>query len=132
MTERVNNELELLKSKYPDLVFIEEGMWVKILNYPVPPGWNREKTDIVFQIPVQYPGSNPYAFFVLSGMQYNGTKPVNNYTEPSDVKPAFDGNWGKFSWLPDDGEWRPTADIHSGSNLYNWVEGFRIRFKEGL
>lgn len=131
MIDRIKEELGLLKSKYPDLIFIEEGQWVFIPKYPLPTGWNRTETDIAFQIPIQYPGGAPYSFHVHSGIQFNKTKP-NNYVEPSDVKPPFDGGWGKFSWQPETPPWMPQTEIHAGSNLYIWVLGFHARFKEGL
>jgi hypothetical protein len=131
MSERLQKELELLKQRYPELVFLEEGMWVQIPNFPLPDGWNRKTSDVVFQIPPQYPGGPPYGILVPAGIQFKGTRP-QNYTEPSDVRPPFEGEWGKFSWQPSDGQWNPTADIFSGSNLINWVEGFRQRFKEGI
>lgn len=128
LDERIQKELELLRTRY-DVAFVEEGRWVRIASYPLPPGWDRAATDVAFQIPVGYPGTQPYGIYVLVGISFNSNKP-NNYEEPAPTQPSFEGTWGIFSWQPDE-PWHATADIISGSNLMNWVIGFAIRFKEG-
>ncbi len=108
-----------------------EGHWVRIPSYSMPPGWNRTATEAAFQIPVGYPGTPPYGFYVQAGLTFNGQRP-NNYTEPAGNRPPFDGTWGVFSWAPGDGQWRATADLSTGCNLLNWVLGFTARLKEGV
>lgn len=131
MEERIIKELELLRAKFPDLQYKEEGHWILIPAYPLHEGWNKTITDVAFQIPIGYPGTPPYAFHVPVGLQFNGNKP-NNYQEPTQNVPPFPGAWGTFSWSPDNGQWRATADLVSGSNLLNWALGFANRFKEGI
>ena len=130
MEERIEKELALLKQRYPDLEYKEEGRWVRIPSYLLPEGWNRSATEVVFQIPVGFPGTPPYGIFTPAGLLFNGERP-NNYTEPAPTQPPFMGTWGIFSWMPDDGQWRPTADPVTGSNLLNWVVGFANRFRQG-
>lgn len=126
---RVAAELALLRTYYKDVD--EQGGWVRIRNYPVSgPGWGNELLDIAFQIPTGYPGTPPYGIYVPIGLRYQGNVP-KNYREPADNKPPFDGNWGFFSWTPDDGQWRPTASLVSGSNLLNFVRSFADRLREG-
>jgi hypothetical protein len=129
--ERIDQEIALLMQTYPDLEFITAGHWVRIPSYPLPPDWNRTEHDLAFQIPPAYPGTPPYGFYVVVGIQYKGARP-NNYTEPAGTQPPFAGTWGIFSWQPGDEQWRPTANITSGANLLNWVRGFANRFQEGL
>jgi hypothetical protein len=130
MQERIAQELELLRRYYPSAEYIETGHWVRILGYPLTGNWNRTETDAVFQIPVGYPGTPPYGFYVPSGLRVNSGLP-GSYAEPSGGQPPFPGAWGMFSWSPSEGEWRPTANLSTGSNLANWVRGFADRFKEG-
>lgn len=130
MTERIEQEIKLLKQEYPDLEFKDEGMWVRIPKYPLPKNiWNRDFTQICFQIPAGYPGNPPYGFFVEAGVVLKDTneKPAN-YEEP--LQTPFEGNWGKFSWQHN-GSWCATSDLKSGSNLLNFVRSFRNRLKEG-
>ena len=131
MQERLHQELELLRRRFPHLEYVEAGHWIKVPRYRLVSGWNRPETDVVFQIPVGYPGTPPYGVYVQAGILFNSTKP-NNYAEPSGTQPPFSGTWGIFSWAPADGQWRPAANLSAGSSLLNWVLGFGDRFREGL
>lgn len=129
MEERIRQELALLRTRYPDLDYEPNGQWVRIPVYKLPPDWNLATTAVVFQMPVGYPGTPPYGIYAPAGLLFKGEKP-NNYQEPAPSQPPFGGSWGIFSWGPD-GPWRATADIISGSNLLNWVQGFADRFRDG-
>lgn len=128
MTARIQQEIELLRGQFPYLEHVPNGNWVRILAYPLPAGWSRETSDVAFQIPPAYPGTHPYGVYVPIGLQFRGAAPAN-YKEPADNKPPFSGQWGIFSWQPE--QWRATADLNSGHNLLNWVTGFTVRFNEG-
>lgn len=130
MQERINEELVLIRQRFPSAEYHEEGHWVRIPSYPMPNAWNRSVTDVVFQIQNGHPGTAPYGIYVLSGIQFQGSPP-DKYKEPADNQPPFDGTWGIFSWTLDDGQWKPVADVRKGSNLLNWVLGFADRFREG-
>ena len=129
MTERIQVELSLIQQAFPDMVYQEEGSWVYLPSYPLPKGWNREATDVAFQISDGYPAAPPYGFYVPSGIEFDGTTP-NNYTDPASNQPPFGETWGIFSWAPIDGEWKPTGDARRGSNLLQWARGFANRFQE--
>lgn len=129
MRERIEQELALLRKRYPNLEYKEEGQWVRIPAYPLCEGWSRTSTDVVFQIPVGYPGTSPYGIYTPSGLKFNGSPP-DNYTDPAPNRPTFEGTWAIFSWQID-GQWRATSDLLTGSNLLNWVLTFADRFREG-
>jgi hypothetical protein len=130
MQERINEELALIRARFPGLEYVEAGRWVRIPAYPLPQGWNREATDVAFQIQNGHPGVAPYGIYVPSGIQFDAATPTN-YKEPADNQPSFGGSWGIFSWAPADGQWKPAADVRRGSNLLGWVLGFADRFEEG-
>ena len=130
MRERIQRELDLLKTRFAFEDHLD-GQWVRIMEYPLPSGWNLGSTQLAFQIPVQYPGSPPYGIYVPVGLRFNSQIP-NNYSEPAPTQPPFGGTWGIFSWTTEDGLWYPSADINKGSNLLNWVLGFQGRFREGV
>ena len=129
MQERIDQELTLLRQRYGDVEYRAEGRWVRVPAYRVPPDWNRTVTDVAFQIPIGYPGTQPYGICVPAGLLFKNEKP-NDYVEPADPAPPFDGTWGRFSWTPE-GAWQPSTNITAGSNLVNWVVGFADRFREG-
>ena len=120
----------MLQRRYPDLEYCEEGRWVRLASYPLPTGWNREATDVAFQIGVQGPGTAPYGFYVPVGLRYEAKVPAS-YTEPASTQPPFAGTWGFFSWGVD-GPWFATADVVTGSNYSNYARTFRDRFREGV
>jgi len=130
MEERIGQELEVLRIRFPDLEYKGDGHWLRIPSYPLPAGWSKQSTEVAFQIPVGYPGTPPYGIYTVAGLKFCGTQP-ENYTEPAPAQPPFPGMWGVFSWALVDGQWRPTANINSGPNLLNWVLGFADRFREG-
>jgi hypothetical protein len=130
MPDRIEQELALLRKYYTGLEYVAAGQWIRIPDYRLPEGWNRATTDVAFPIPVGYPGSPPYGIYVPAGVQYQEAKP-KDYTEPASNAPPFAGSWGILSWTPSDGAWRPTANLESGPNLLNYVQGFAARFREG-
>ena len=130
MNDRTEAEINLLKQRYPDLAFEENGLWVFIPSYPLPVAWSATSIDVCFQIPTSYPGTPPYGIYVPAGFRHSTGKP-KNYTEPASTQPPFPGNWGVFSWSPADGAWKPGSEVSNGSNLLNWVLGFSDRFQEG-
>ena len=130
MHERIEAELALIRQRFPGVEHLAEDCWFRVPSYPLPEGWSRSETDVAFQIAPGYPGQPPYGFYVPSGILFQGNTP-KSYTEPASAQPPFGGEWGFFSWAPEDGHWKPTVDIRQGSNLLNWVTGFGERFRDG-
>lgn len=128
MNDRIEQEFALLRRRYPGPEYRDEGRWVRIPAYPLPPGWNRPTTDVAFQIPVGYPGTPPYGICTPEGLLFREQAPDN--CTRADPKPPFGGNWVRFSWQPE-GAWQPAAEITAGSSLLNCVIGFAERFREG-
>ncbi len=128
MEVRIEQELGLLRTRWPELQYDAGGRWVFLPGYPLPAGWNRAVTDLVFQIQVNHPGAAPYGFLTPNGLLYNGNVPTN-YQDPAPTQPPFPGPWGLFSWSPED--WQPHADVAAGSNLFTWAQSFTRRFIEG-
>lgn len=128
MSDRIHDELQLLRKHFPDLEFHEEGRWVLLPLCSLPAGiWELDEAAVCFQIPPGYPGQKPYGFYVSPRVQAKGGGGVSNRTDSAE--PPFAGEWAKFSWdLP---AWQPTADLQTGSNLLNFVLTFRARFEQG-
>lgn len=131
MADRIDEELMLLRTRFPDIEYVPEGRWVRIPTYHLPGDWSRAATEVAFQIQAGHPGAPPYGIYVPASLLFRDARP-NNYTEPANNHPPFPGTWGVFSWQPDDGQWRPAAELTKGSNLLNWVLGFAARFREGV
>lgn len=129
MDDRIQEELALLRTRFPDLVYEPNGRWVRLLGYPLGDGWNREQDDIVFQIQANHPAAAPYGIYVRSGLLFGNARP-GNYTEPAKTAPPFGGTWGLLSWTTED-PWQPKVPAGKGPNLLNWAIGIAQRFKAG-
>ena len=128
MDVRIDSELELLRRYFPALQFLGELRWLRLPGYKLPKGiWDRDRADIAFQIPIGYPGQKPYGFYVNPRLNLLTGANIDNST-PS-TEPPFEGDWLKFSW--DMPEWRPTADLQTGTNLLNFALSFADRLQQG-
>ncbi len=128
MNERIDQELVLLRTVYPDLEWYPQSLWVRIPSYRLPDGvWNASEIELAFQMPQNLPGQQPYGFWVRPGLVLaNGGTP-NNYTYP--VATALGEGWGQFSWSLI--SWQPQAEITAGSNMLNFVRSIADRLREG-
>jgi hypothetical protein len=125
MNERQAQELGLLRTRYLDLEFLEDGLWVRIVRYPVPGDlWAMGEVQVVCQIPDSV-AQAPYGFYVPRTLALKSGATIQSYT---DGTTPFEGEWGKFSWQI---TWQPAADIHSGTNMLDFVTSFAARFREG-
>ncbi len=129
MDDRVEQELALLRERYPDLEYRTEGRWVRIPSYPLPSEWSHSSTDVAFQIPVGYPATPPYGICAPMNLTFRDGPPDNFVV--TNTPPPFPGTWGVFSWTTLDGQWHAATEPLKGSNLLNWVVGFAERFREG-
>lgn len=130
MTDRVRQELEMLKACWPDLEYHDDGHWVRISRYSIPTDiWTVTEVEVCFQIPEGLPGQAPYGFYVRPQMILQGGGKPNNYEFPANG-PPFGMGWGKFSWQLE--PWQPEADPATGSNMVNFVRSFRYRLREGV
>lgn len=134
MRFRIEQELALLAEHFPGVEYKEHAGddWFRLPAFPVPTGWQiRDKSvetvPIVFKVGPPYPSSDPYGFYTLAGINFQGCVPGN---PGSGAQPPFEGDWQHFSWAPD-GSWLATAEVRKGSNLLAWARGFAQRFREG-
>src|SRR5258708_3706874 len=100
MPPRLAKELDLLLRAYPDATH-ENGSWVFIPRYTLPPGWNRECTDVSFQVPA---GNQP---------PFPGTWAIFSWA-------PGDGEWQV-----------PSTEIIGRASLLSFVRSFKVRFAEG-
>jgi hypothetical protein len=94
MKERIREEIELLRKKYPSLQNADNFDWVMIPDLPLPGHWNRTQTKLLFLIPPTYPHTPPDNFYVETGLRLkNGNNP-SNYREGAGV--PVGGAWASF------------------------------------
>ena len=133
-TERLEQELALLRSAYPDLDYLlvdGAAHWVRIPAYLMPSGWAYQgasvaSAEIAFQIPEQA-GQAPYAFYVRPPFTLATGGTPSNYTTSATT--PWGGDFAQFSWAPNE-PWVPKADIRAGANMLNFARSFTERLEE--
>jgi len=133
METRIAQELDLLRTRYPEAEYRPQGFWVRIPKFKLPPGWSRDEIDLVIKFPDGggFPQNPFYGFYVPSDLRFNGQQPNGNYTNVAPAQPPFEGGpWAIFSGNPD--PWTPKPLIEEGSNILSWIHGITERLREGL
>lgn len=126
MPERITQEISLLREKYPNLQHGENYDWIAIPDFPLPDGYNRKSTKLLFLIPNTYPHTAPDCFYVEVGLRLTNGNLPSNYNEEMNV--PVGGSWGYFSWHPQ--AWEPGALIHEGDNLFSFIKVVALRLRE--
>ena len=126
MQERLAQEIALLKAKYPNLEHGQNYDWVIISDCPLPDGYNRKTTKLLFLIPVTYPHTAPDCFYVEPGLRLSNGNMPSNYNEQMTV--SVGGSWGYFSWHPE--IWQAAAEIEKGDNLLSFIKIVNVRLRE--
>jgi hypothetical protein len=126
MEERIIKEIELLHAKFTNLQHGQDHDWVMIPDFPLPVGWNRQQTKLLFLIPPTYPHTPPDNFYVENGLKLSSGNPILNYTEGAGV--PIGGAWGCFSWHAE--KWHPSDNREDGDNLLTFIRAVNIRLRE--
>jgi hypothetical protein len=131
MHQRVREEIELLQRQCPDLQHGDQLDWVLFPELVLPAGrFNKERTKVLFRIPVGYPQTGPDNFFTDADLRLkDGTnQPGFNVGSNSSSGPApLPGEWGWLSWHPQ--SWRPAATVAGGDNLLGFVRSINLRLR---
>ncbi len=124
----MTRELDFVRAFYSDVRYVSEGRWVLLPAYRLPEGvWRQAEVELCFQIPENYPGQSPYAFYVNPSLRLADASVPNNFE--ISVPTVFAGSWGKFSWIVD--PWQPDIDPKAGSNLVDFIRSCGYRLREG-
>jgi hypothetical protein len=93
----------------------EDGMTCVVLHdVRLPPGFDRETTDLLVRLPPAYPDAQPDMFWCDPPLKLGSTgiEPIG-----TDIRENFVGRaWQRFSRHIAPGAWRPGQD-----NLQSWV-----------
>lgn len=126
MIERILQEIEILQKQYGELEYDPNGSWVLFKKFKLPPGWYKEYTELLINIPSVYPSIPPDNFYVPTGFKLASEQKIDRYDEG----PKFLGRtWGQFSYHID-GEWNPSDNILDGDNLMSFMLKVVDRLKE--
>lgn len=124
--ERRKEEIELLRRRYGEMEHGTNLDWVLFKSFPLPPGWNRECTELLILIPAGYPSTPPENFYVRDGLRLANGESPSNYSEGQTV---LGGRWAQFSYHPQ--SWDPAPDLKEGDNLLTFMLVVERRLQEG-
>lgn len=130
---RVDEELALLRVRFPDLEYRPEGQWIRLPEYKVPAEvWVPAVVQIAFQIPPAV-ATAPYAFHAraLAGesaeLRLAGDAAILNTTQPTTT--PWGSDWTTFSWQLE--AWEPATPIEAGTTMLQFARSIASRFAEG-
>jgi hypothetical protein len=129
---RVQEELVVLRTAFPDLQYAAEGDWFLIPNdgRAVALGWGPNPFPVAFHAQPNHPGQAPYGIYVVSEARFRGSPP-NNFQPTANHRPPFAGSWGVLSWAHE-GPWLPKTPLVEGANLLNFALSFEDRYRAGV
>lgn len=122
----LDRQLEALKARFPGCTaqpLPDGSTLVRLPDIPLPPGWSRPTTTVMFVVSPAYPHAQPDCFFADPDLRLaNGTMPQNSGFNPIPGWTQAPPLW--FSWhltTP----WNSNQDT-----LMTWVGVIRNRLKE--
>lgn len=126
--ERRSFEIDLLRKRYGEVEHGDNVDWILFKGFRLPPGWNRENTELLMIIPPGYPVTPPDNFYVRNGLRIiaDGAERVpSNYSENQTV---LGGSWAQFSFHAQ--VWNPAPDSLEGDNLLTFTLAVERRLEE--
>lgn len=126
--ERRRREIDLLRKRYGEVEHGDNIDWILFKSFQLPPGWNRENTELLIVIPPGYPITPPDNFHVRNGLRIvadGGERVPSNYSENQSV---LGGNWAQFSFHAQ--AWSPAPDSLEGDNLLTFILAVERRLGE--
>jgi hypothetical protein len=125
MTERLIQEITLLRERFTDLVHGLRGEWILVPEHPLLEGrFNRKRTPLLVALPTEYPSIAPDDFFVHGQLRLaDGSMPpgLNQGPQSSAGASPLGGDWAWFSWHPV--RWQPAGEVRTGDNLLTFLRG---------
>lgn len=129
---RLDDELSLLRRRFPDLEFRPDGQWIRIPEYGIPEGlWRPSVVQVAFQIPSDVAAA-PYGFYARpleadGGLLEVSGAAIQNYDRPRAT--PWGSDWGMFSWALE--TWQPRTPITDGTTMLHFARSIAARFQEG-
>ncbi|SRR6266571_258343 len=124
--ERRRQEIELLRKKYGQVEHGPNLDWVLFKQLPLPPGWNRQTTELLVILPPGYPTTPPDNFYVRNGLKLaDGERMPNNYSEDQNI---LGGSWAQFSFHAE--RWNPSPGFEDGDSLITFLIAIEHRLQE--
>lgn len=120
--KNVEQQIDKAKTHYPGLSYKVKTsgiIQVEVLDFPLPPGWNAEKTKILIILPEGYPANKPNGFEADDAIRLaDGRMPGGGSLNKIENK-----SWIHFCWNPK--KWDPSLEA-----LWKYIKFVGSRFRE--
>ena len=127
LAERLDEEEPVLLRDFPKAMLDRDTNTVILPTYRLPPGWSHAATDVLFQIPDNYPAGCPDNVCVEADLRLTGGHmPTNDMG----VHVYLGREWLQLSWHLEPSDWTPTNDPSTGSNLASYLAGALARLHD--
>ncbi len=118
--DRVLKEAELISMRFGEIDF--EDDWILINRFDMPPGFNRDTSRMLIDLPLNFPEVPPNRFYIDQGVRLtDGSKP-RHYFEKDYVSKELRGMG--FAWYcVHIKKWKPNFnDMFAGSTLLKAID----------
>ena len=126
MAERIEEELALLRHRYPGAKIGPGGSSILVEGWSLRNGWSAASTVGLVVVPPGYATTPPDNFYTGPDLRLaNGQEPGN-----SSLVDLLGSKWRQFSYHVEPSDWRPHATITEGHNLATFFQGVERRLSE--
>ena len=123
----LDEEIQILQDLGYTVVIDEYQQFIIFEGFKLPTIWILDKTDILVKIPLGYPATPLYAFYVPHDFLVNTGKEIIGNFELT-AEHINKKSWNRFSISPV--IWEPNAiDISKGSGLHTFVNDILKRLQ---
>jgi hypothetical protein len=127
LAERLAQEKPLLRQAFPAATIDTGTLTLTLAAHPLPPGWSRQRTEVLVAIPVNYPAGQPDNVCVRPDLTLtSGGAPGNC----QGIQTHAGRPWLQLSYHVHPADWRPRADPEAGSTLADYLAGALTRLDE--
>lgn len=124
---RLHQEQSILEQAFPTAQLDVDAGLLILRGHRLPPGWTHEETDVLIEVPEQYPSTPPDNVCARSDLMLaGGGTPANNQGQ----RDIAGQRWLQFSYHVEPSDWRPHADVRQSSTLVDFLHGALTRFEE--
>lgn len=123
MSDRIKRELAIVAAAHDGLEVAPDLRWFIIKQWPLVPGWNKERTQVLILIPPGYAITPPDNFYADADLAIKGGAQPGSTSSAQSINGQ---QWLQFSYHIEASEWRP----ENGHNLLTFLGGVDRRLRE--
>jgi hypothetical protein len=124
---RLEAERGLLAKAFPAAELDIDAGVVILRGHRLPEGWSHKETDVLVEIPGQYPSTPPDNIYARGDLALaDGGGPGNN----QGYREVAGRRWLQLSYHIEGGDWQASEDLRKSTTLIDFLHGALSRFEE--